>query len=290
MNDIFHVLKLLRSILLTIIFPGLPDKLLVTAIPLVGCNINCCSLALNCLDAQGSMQMNEANLWLISPEGLPPLALARSNLQNDAAAPNGSDAGDRVHFTSGKLMFGTNNSHKLNWQSWLLLPLRTSAFVTHSNHFEHFSVSRRMQISVSHLPALPGRALPENQVLPTAPPALDELRMNCTASFMYAASAGIGLLCENNKGNRNDTAATERHLVLNFAHYGKSTMILDKNCHFFWTMPENSRKSLRKRRARATRNRHSPVLGEYESEVTLTLCLLQNPLCEYTFSEAEYKR
>lgn len=85
-----------------------------------------------------------------------------------------------------------------------------------------------MQISVSHLLALPGRALPENQVLPTAPPALDELRMNCTASFMYAASAGIGLLCENNKGNRNDTAATERHLVLNFAHYGKVQRYLIK--------------------------------------------------------------
>lgn len=45
----------------TIILPGLPHKLLVTAIPVVNCKINYCSLALNCLDAQGSIQMEEAN-------------------------------------------------------------------------------------------------------------------------------------------------------------------------------------------------------------------------------------
>lgn len=45
----------------TIIFPGSSYKLLATANPPVDCKINCCSLAVNFLDVQGSVWMHEAN-------------------------------------------------------------------------------------------------------------------------------------------------------------------------------------------------------------------------------------
>lgn len=65
-------------------------KLLATANPPVDCKINCCSLALNCLDVPGSVRMYEANQGNDFTGGTS-LALVRSHLQSGVGARNGSD-------------------------------------------------------------------------------------------------------------------------------------------------------------------------------------------------------
>lgn len=97
-------------------------------------------------------------------------------------------------------------------------------------------------------------------------PVLDELRMNCEASYGY------------------QTAAAKR--LLNFRHSRKST----PNDETTISAEQCLKIQLRipkKRRFRVRRNWYSPILEKHRRELILTWCLFQNPFCECTFSDTE---
>lgn len=99
-------------------------------------------------------------------------------------------------------------------------------------------------------------------------PVLDELRMNCAASYGY------------------QIAAAKR--LLNFRHSRKSTTPLNDETTI--SAEQGLKIQLRipkKRRSRVRRNWHSPILEKHRRELILTWYLFQNPFCECTFSDTE---
>lgn len=179
----------------TIILPGLPHKLLVTAIRVVNCKINYCSLALNCLDA--AFRWKRQIRWLISPAGLPPLALVRSYLQSEVAV-------DQTQATEGQqecLYLWEAHVWKQKFSQVELAKLTLDPLESFCNTQQSlwtFQCSKKnANIGISFTRESFARVQGPSHCT-TTPPALDELRTNCAASFAYAASAETGLLCENN--------------------------------------------------------------------------------------------